>query len=371
MKRVIFKKTPHSLQQNELEVEPLQGKKKTSLNSMVYNNYEAKYCTKYIFSSFSNKTKSIFFFLITFFFIFILWRIFSIVYFPVRWKNPNYESLILDEAYLKHLQHNFQPIPKIIHLSYYTTNIWNATDPLYVYGIQNLRKLNPEWIIDFSLDEDVENYLKEKLSMLDYNLIKNRHIVEKTDLWRNLKMYHEGGLYMDIDRFYNVPLREIIKNETRMLLGMWRKRSWSQDFMCTSKTNPLFKLAIQNNLLFRRNCIHSLYATGVGSYFLSVSQTLFNQPLRLGQEEKTMDKMLNEIETKGVPYGIYVKVESPYSTFVFDPTRMAHGWINPTKDKYHEDQNKKTTGGRWTDLKDNWGEWIQFGYCLRQSIFSL
>ena len=40
------------------------------------------------------------------------------------------------------------------------------------------------------------------------------HPVEKTDLWRLLKMCHEGGLYMDIDRLSNQPISEYINSNT-------------------------------------------------------------------------------------------------------------------------------------------------------------
>jgi len=69
------------------------------------------------------------------------------------------------------------------------------------YGIKSIRILNPEYQIEISDDMDIDNYLKQHIKQYDYNLIKDKHIVEKTDLWRLLKIYNEGGIYVDLDRF--------------------------------------------------------------------------------------------------------------------------------------------------------------------------
>jgi len=47
----------------------------------------------------------------------------------------------------------------------------------------------------------VDNYLRENISDEDYGLIRDSGIVEKLDLWRLVKLYNEGGLYIDLDRF--------------------------------------------------------------------------------------------------------------------------------------------------------------------------
>lgn len=67
-------------------------------------------------------------------------------------------------------------------------------------GIGNLTASNPDWTTRIWDDEDIENYLKLRLAPHDYNLLKHRHIVEKSDIWRLLVLYHDGGYYQDIDR---------------------------------------------------------------------------------------------------------------------------------------------------------------------------
>ena len=84
-------------------------------------------------------------------------------------------------------------IPKIVHISWKIKNILDNQSPIILNGIANLKKINPDYKIEISNDNDVEKYLKGKLRKWDYFKIKNKKIVEKIDLWRLLKMYHEGG----------------------------------------------------------------------------------------------------------------------------------------------------------------------------------
>ena len=85
-------------------------------------------------------------------------------------------------------------------------------------GIQNMKQLNPEYKFVISDDNDVEQYLIDHLDKSDYELIKDRHIVEKVDLWRLLKLYREGGVYTDIDRLCNIPLRDVIHKSTKCII---------------------------------------------------------------------------------------------------------------------------------------------------------
>ena len=101
-------------------------------------------------------------------------------------------------------------IPKIAHLTWKTKDIFNSQTPLIVNGVRNLVDLNPDWVVTVYDDNEVDEYLRKTLDAKDYMLIENKHIVEKSDLWRLFKIYTEGGLYMDIDRLYNIKLSDII-----------------------------------------------------------------------------------------------------------------------------------------------------------------
>ena len=44
------------------------------------------------------------------------------------------------------------------------------------------------------------------------------HPVEKSDLWRLLKLYHEGGIYSDVDRLHNMRVQSVSDEHTKLLL---------------------------------------------------------------------------------------------------------------------------------------------------------
>jgi len=60
--------------------------------------------------------------------------------------------------------------------------------------------LNPEYSIDFSLDQDCYDFLKDEYNVEVANLFqtipKGMH---KADLWRIFKLYKYGGVYADVD----------------------------------------------------------------------------------------------------------------------------------------------------------------------------
>jgi mannosyltransferase OCH1-like enzyme len=143
---------------------------------------------------------------------------------------------------------NHGSIPKIIHVSWKKKDILDNQSPLILNGIANLKKINPDYTLEISDDSDVEVYLKSKLNKWDYFKIKNKKIVEKIDLWRLFKMYDEGGIYIDIDRYCNISFSDIIKSDTKCILPTCGDSDFSQDLMISCKNNPIFKKAIEYNL---------------------------------------------------------------------------------------------------------------------------
>ena len=83
-------------------------------------------------------------------------------------------------------------------------------------------------------------------------MIKESHIIERTDAFRLLVMYQEGGLYMDMDKVYNKPLTPLIGTETRMLLTTAYDANFMQALMCSPPGNIVFKEAIERQWAIRR-----------------------------------------------------------------------------------------------------------------------
>lgn len=153
--------------------------------------------------------------------------------------------------YTHHLS-ELSSIPKILHIAWSNKNVLDSKTKIIKFGIKNFIKINPIWNVLIHDDDEIEQYIKTKISLFDYQLIQNKHIIEKVDLWRLLIIYFEGGMYADIDRLFNVNMDQLIGNEIKMLLPTHYDINFSQDLMCSAPLNVLFKLAIELNLSKRR-----------------------------------------------------------------------------------------------------------------------
>lgn len=165
-------------------------------------------------------------------------------------------------------------IPKIIHASWKTKDILNDDSELIQKGLKQLVKLNPDWELQISDDDDVDRYLQEKLSAFDFALINKKHIVEKLDLWRLIKLYNEGGMYTDIDRLYNISIKDILMPDTKFVLPTCLDYDFSHDFMMTAPKNPIFITALSMNIVRRREGHDSIYYLGPQTWFHAVTQSL-------------------------------------------------------------------------------------------------
>lgn len=172
-------------------------------------------------------------------------------------------------------------IPKKIHLSWKNKNILDSNYLLIKKGAKNLESLNPGWDIEVNDDEDVNRYIRDSVGKSSWKLIKDKKITEKTDLWRLLKIYKEGGLYIDIDRYIDTPLSEIINEKTSCVIPTFNDIDFSQDFVLSYANNPMINLAISNNLLNRKNG-KNLFHTAVCSYMHAVSKYLSGKQVDRG-----------------------------------------------------------------------------------------
>lgn len=165
-------------------------------------------------------------------------------------------------------------IPKQAYVCWPDKSVIHSSEPLIRNGLRNLIDLNPDWTVTIFDDADIDYYLKNILHSFDYALVKDVHIVEKSDLWRLFKMYREGGLYMDIDRFYNIPMSEILDENTKCLLPTCLEMDFSQDFMCSEPGNPIYKEAIDLVLQRRREGHTQTYLLGPQTYMHAVTKVL-------------------------------------------------------------------------------------------------
>ena len=188
----------------------------------------------------------------------------------------------------------FKDIPKLIHLTWRHKNVLSNRSPLILNGVGNLPRLNPEWDIEVSDDDDVERYLRDNLGAQSYKAIANKKMVEKTDLWRLLKVFNSGGLYIDIDRYCNIPLSEILEPLTKCVLPTCADVDFSQDFVLSVPGNSIYGEAINSNLMGRRDG-QGLFYLAVESYMQSVTKILSGEKRSRNPGLEYLDRVRQDI----------------------------------------------------------------------------
>ena len=172
-------------------------------------------------------------------------------------------------------------IPKIIHISWVDKRIlFESQNPLAINGVQNMKRLNPDYKIEVSDDNDVNEYIQKHIAESDWELIKDRHIVEKVDLWRLLKIFNVGGIYCDIDRLCNIPFDDIIREDDICILPTHFNADFSQDIMISAPKQEIHKKAIELNLSRRQDGCTDVLSLGPITYFHAVTLCLYGRQLQ-------------------------------------------------------------------------------------------
>ena len=235
---------------------------------------------------------------------------------PYDWINKTNVSIVtMNTMNIDNLLKDLGTIEKKIHISWKTKNILDLDFNIIKYGIKQLKEFNPDYTFEISNDDDVEKYIMDKISKEDYDLIKNRDIVEKTDLWRLLKIFYEGGIYMDIDRFYNIPMNKIIKKDIKCILPTCGDIDFSQDIMISASNNIIYKTAIDLNLKRRKEGCSHLFTLGPITYFNAITQILLGRSIPRSKSNENWHILRQKInDSKFVDT---YREDPPYNTLVY------------------------------------------------------
>jgi mannosyltransferase OCH1-like enzyme len=235
-------------------------------------------------------------------------------------------------------------IPKKVHLSWKTKDLLESESPLVVQGVKRLVELNPEWQVTVYDDADVDQYLKNEIEPESYALIANKHIVQKTDLWRLIKLLGEGGVYMDIDRFVDTPLDDLVDKDTRWVLPTCRDYDFSHDFMMTAPGNPAYQLAAQMYLHRLQQGHTSVYFLGPQTYMHAITRVLTGEIINTDPGKQDFDKMRAIIEETG-----FIKTyreDPPYDTIVFRGQHLGLDW-EQEKRRFYAESGLRHWSGEW------------------------
>lgn len=113
-------------------------------------------------------------------------------------------------------------IPKIIHQV--MMQGWDALPPEIVENIRNLRACNPEWEYRFYDAARAEAFIKaaygsEVLEV--YRRIDPNYFATRSDLFRYLACYADGGMYLDVKSITRRPLDKVLRPDDVYILGQW------------------------------------------------------------------------------------------------------------------------------------------------------
>lgn len=234
-------------------------------------------------------------------------------------------------------------IPKIIHISWKTDNILEIDHPLINYGIANLTKLSPDWRIDVSTDDTIDSYLKSNLDKRDYDLLKDKHVIEKLDVWRLIKLYKEGGIYLDIDRLCNISLEEAIPANIKCVLPTCLDNDFSHDFMCSAPNNPIFAETLQLNLARRYEGHTSIYYLGPQTYMHGITKCLLGTIVDVSPDKQLFNDIRSYINSSSFMYSY--REHPPLNTIIY----KSNNFINheSMKRDFYKYNNIKHWTGEW------------------------
>ena len=237
-------------------------------------------------------------------------------------------------------------IPREAHFTWPHANIADQEHDMIRLGLKSFQTLHPGWSITVHTDHDLDQYLMSHLSPGDWALLEHRHPVEKSDVWRLLLLYNQGGLYMDLDRWCNRSLDDLIDDSTRLVLPTCGDLDFSHDFMCTAAGNPIMLRALELNLARRRQGHTNVYFLGPQTYMNAASQVILGEMLQPNPGRAAFDRMRDELEALG-----YVRVfreHPPTLTLLFQPQEgQQYPDHEATKRDWYRINNIRHWTGQW------------------------
>ena len=236
-------------------------------------------------------------------------------------------------------------IPKIIHVSWKDRDILSDDSELIEKGLKRLVALNPDWELVVSDDDDVDKYLQDNLSPFDYGLLKRKHIVEKLDVWRLVKLLKEGGIYTDIDRLYDTPISEILAPNTKVVLPTCLDHDFTHDFMMSEPSNPIYATALHLNLKRRKEGHDSIYYLGPQTYMHAVTKCLVNEQIETNPGKATFEALRKVMDTSG--FITTYREFPPVNTIMYRNEHLPYYLHEMLKQSFYRKHNMHHWSGKW------------------------
>jgi len=262
-------------------------------------------------------------------------------------NKPTFNNWKVSKEYNEHVA-KLVPIPKLIHFTFPSKEVANSKNEMILNGLQNLVDLNPGWELKVWEDKEVEEFLIEKLPADEWERLKDRHIVEKSDVFRLLLMYYVGGFYQDIDRVANIPFNKLFTKDTKVMLATHYDVNFAQDIMCSSPGNHVFWYAYELNAKRRKQGHKGVIFLGPNTYFDAATKVIFG---RQGSGTPEIMNKIRESLTEN-PYTLTHREVWSTDTMVFtfgDVEEKDYKWRGRRPDGGSKDKIYREFGIRhWT-----------------------
>ena len=235
-------------------------------------------------------------------------------------------------------------IPKIVHLSWKTKDLLDSDSPLVQEGMKKLVELNPDWEVQISTDDEVDSYLQAQLEPKIYELIAGKHVVQKTDLWRLIKLFTEGGVYVDIDRFVDTPLDDLVDEDTKWVVPTCRDYDFSHDFMMTAPQNPVYQMAANLYVQRLQKGHNSIYFLGPQTYMHAITLVVTGEMINTDPGIEAFANIREAMDAEG-----FIKTyreDPPYDTIIYRKGALGLNW-EQEKRKFYAESGLKHWSGDW------------------------
>lgn len=233
-------------------------------------------------------------------------------------------------------------IPKVIHMSWKDKAVVDSQSPIILNGLRNIIDLNPDWEVQISTDDEVDQYLKDNLASDDYKLIEDVCIVGKTDIWRLIKIFKEGGVYIDIDRLCNIPLSEAIPVTATWVLPTCEDLDFSHDFMASAADNPIFAEVIKLYLDRRRAGHTGLYFLGAQTYMHAITNAFFGLEVHPNPGTEAFNAM--RLAIAEIPFIKVYRESLPNNSIIYKGDITKDMWEDMKRSFYAENGIKHWSG---------------------------
>jgi inositol phosphorylceramide mannosyltransferase catalytic subunit len=112
-------------------------------------------------------------------------------------------------------------VPRVIH------QVFISDGPLaeeLADNIQKICRVNNTWAHRLYGHDDIEAIILKYYGpdiLKTYRKVSARYVAARTDFFRYLLMYAEGGFYLDLKGSTNLPLDELLTPDDRLILSQW------------------------------------------------------------------------------------------------------------------------------------------------------